>query len=143
LPKLPDGAGMTVSFRRATRIGKALGTPIEDVGVAGDRRYQMTYRDLTCANQDMLAYCIDILRRLPVSRLEVRLAPSDTRLSVRSEGLHRLEVRVDGRAAGSIHVRSSGAQHVAVPAGTQVIDVFGYQRDVLRQRRRVRVEPRE
>lgn len=140
LPKLPDGAGMTVSFRRATRIGGALGTPIEDVGVPGGRRYQMTYRDLTCANKNMLAYCIDILRRLPVSRLDARLGPSGTRLSVTSEGLDRLEVRFDGRSADSIPLRSNAAQQIAVPARTGTIEVFGYQRNVLRQRRLLRVE---
>ena len=34
-PALPDGIGLSLSFRRATRSGPSEGLPIEDIGIAG------------------------------------------------------------------------------------------------------------
>ena len=48
-------------FRFAARRGLArpMERPIEDVGVASPLDpYDMTFRDLTCANRDLLAYCV-------------------------------------------------------------------------------------
>jgi peptidase S41-like protein len=63
LPKLPDGIGMTFSFRRATRARANEGVPIEDVGISGIP-YAMTKNDVLNDNEDLLARCISQLRTI-------------------------------------------------------------------------------
>ena len=60
LPALPDGIGLSLSFRRATRSGPSEGLPIEDIGVAG-APYAMTRDDLLAGNRDLIAHCISLL----------------------------------------------------------------------------------
>lgn len=59
LPRLPNGIGMSLSFRRATRSGSNLGLPIEDVGVGVKREdtYVMTRKDVLEGNRDLYAHC--------------------------------------------------------------------------------------
>ncbi len=61
LPPIPAGISFTVSVRRMTRSGPSAGLAIEDVGVAGDERYDMTERDLTDGNADLVDYCTRLL----------------------------------------------------------------------------------
>jgi hypothetical protein len=63
LPPLPDGIGLTFSFRRATRAGPSEGLPIEDVGIEGTP-YAMTRSDLLAGNTDLIAHCVGLLRRM-------------------------------------------------------------------------------
>jgi C-terminal processing protease CtpA/Prc len=64
LPALPDGVGLTLSFRRATRGGPSEGLPIEDVGIEGDESYAMTRNDVLNGNCDLYARCAATLAKL-------------------------------------------------------------------------------
>ncbi len=61
LPPIPRGIGFTVSVRRMTRSGAAAGLAVEDIGVSGDERYDMTARDLTDGNADLTEFCARVL----------------------------------------------------------------------------------
>jgi hypothetical protein len=64
LPKLPEDIGLSLSFRRATRNGPSLGTPIEDVGVEGHESYAMTRDDVLHGNRDLYERCAATLARM-------------------------------------------------------------------------------
>jgi C-terminal processing protease CtpA/Prc len=64
LPRLPDGIGLSLSFRRATRSGPSEGLPIEDVGIEGHERYAMTRDDVLSGNCDLYARCAATLAKL-------------------------------------------------------------------------------
>lgn len=134
LPLLPDGIGLTVSFRRATRGGPSEGLPIEDAGVAGTR-YAMTRADLLDGNRDLLAHAIALLRKQALTRLAFeRLAPQRT-LRLTTRGIDRLDAAIDGNAVGSIKPRDGQPVDLPWPAGAQRIELRGSRRGILMQRR--------
>ncbi|MGW8564888.1 S41 family peptidase [Isoptericola sp. NPDC055881] len=61
LPPLPPGIGFAVAVRRMVRSGTSAGLAIEDVGVAGEERYDMTERDVVDGNHDLLEHCTALL----------------------------------------------------------------------------------
>jgi hypothetical protein len=61
LPPIPPGISFTVSVRRMTRSGESAGLAIEDIGVSGDDRYDMTETDLTDGNSDLAEFCTRLL----------------------------------------------------------------------------------
>jgi hypothetical protein len=61
LPPIPPGISFTVSVRRMTRSGQSAGLAIEDIGVSGDERYDMTETDLTDGNTDLAEFCTRLL----------------------------------------------------------------------------------
>ena len=58
---LPNGAGMRVAIRRATRVGDNAGLPVEDVGVTPDRTHKITRNDLLNDNVDLINRAAEIL----------------------------------------------------------------------------------
>ena len=61
LPPIPPGISYTVSVRRMTRSGDSVGLAVEDIGVSGDERYDMTETDLTDGNTDLAEFCTNLL----------------------------------------------------------------------------------
>jgi hypothetical protein len=61
LAELPAGAGFRVALRRATRTGARVGVPLEDLGVRADRVHELTRRDITGHNDDLLASAVELL----------------------------------------------------------------------------------
>jgi hypothetical protein len=61
LPPIPAGINFTVSVRRMTRSGDSAGLAVEDIGVSGDERYDMTETDLTDGNTDLAEFCTRLL----------------------------------------------------------------------------------
>jgi hypothetical protein len=61
LPPIPPGISFTVSVRRMTRSGESEGLAVEDIGVSGDSRYDMTETDLTDGNSDLPEFCTRLL----------------------------------------------------------------------------------
>ncbi len=57
LPRIPAGISFSISVRRITRTGYASGRAIEDIGVVGDERYEMTSNDLLEGNKDLAEFC--------------------------------------------------------------------------------------
>jgi hypothetical protein len=134
LPNLPDRTGLDLAFRRATRAGPAAGTPIEDLGVPGTC-YEMTYADVMEANRDLLAYCINLLRKQPFSRLNFRLSADAQRLTVSGDGLDAVDVLFDGRSGVSRRLQPGASVSIRVAPGAQRVELRGYQKKTLRQRR--------
>ena len=137
LPVLPDGAGMGLALMRATRAGDALGTPIEDVGVAAqpDDRYFMTRADLMEGNRDLLAKCVDRLRHQPCTGLTCTLLADKQKLRISTDGLDQIDIRLDHRSLKSRDARDGHPIEVELPAGTQRVEVTGLCKDELKQRR--------
>ncbi|HQR70245.1 MAG TPA: S41 family peptidase [Burkholderiaceae bacterium] len=141
LPSLPDGGSLTMSFRRATRIGRASGTPIEDVGVpAQGDPYDMTFTDLTAGNRDLLAHCVDLLRAQTFSRLQCRVNAAATRLSITAEGLDAVDVRFDGHSGKWMQLSARRPLAFSLPRGTERVEVLAYRKGRLRQRRLIRLD---
>lgn len=61
LGELPRGAGFRVALRRATRARGNVDVPLEDLGVQADELHQLTERDVTGRNQDLLATAAALL----------------------------------------------------------------------------------
>ncbi len=61
LPPIPAGINFTISVRRMTRSGDSAGLAVEDIGVSGDERYDMTETDLTDGNTDLAEFCTRLL----------------------------------------------------------------------------------
>jgi C-terminal processing protease CtpA/Prc len=129
---LPAGIAFTVSVRRATRIGAAAGSPIEDVGVAGHRRYQMTRDDLGHGNVDLLEACGALLSAEPTTALEIAWSPPT--LSVTTSRIDRVDVYADGRPFTTLDVLDDGTITVDLP-DPELIRVEGYRGQNLRQSR--------
>jgi hypothetical protein len=140
LPVLPDGIGMSFSFRRATRAGPSEGLPIEDVGIGGTP-YAMTRDDLLAGNPDLLAHCVDLLRQQQRSSLAAVANETAREITVRHAGLDRLDVLFDGHPGSSLRLRARTPVVVPYPAGTQVIELFGFGNEQLLQKRRVDARP--
>jgi hypothetical protein len=138
LPLLPDGIGLSFSFRRATRSGPAEGLPIEDVGIAGEP-YAMTRNDLLNGNADLIATCIARLKQLPASRLAAVVNTTGRSIQVATAGLDRVDMTLDGHPGSSNVVSSAAPLTLLYPAGTKVIELTGFKGNELRQRRRFRL----
>jgi len=139
LPRMPAGAGMGFSWMRATRVGPAQGTPIEDVGVPGRYKYKLTRADLLESNRDLLARCIDLLRKEPRSDLRCEFRKKTGDLNITSSGLDQIDVRVDGRARDSLKPDSAGNSQMKIRGRPLHIEVTGYHRRELRQARSIRL----
>ncbi|MBT2326921.1 hypothetical protein J7E62_31985 [Variovorax paradoxus] len=137
LPMLPDGIGMSFSFRRATRAGPSEGLPIEDVGIRGTP-YAMTRDDLLGGNPDLLTHCFDLLRQQHLSRLDVELKKTTRTLKLGHAGLTRLDVLFDGHPGQSFRLDSQPGIELRYPAGTRRVELAGFNgEEALLQRRRL------
>ena len=58
---LPSGSNMRVSIRRNVRVGEYAGTPIEDLGITPDIKYNMSRRDLLEGNDDLIKKASEML----------------------------------------------------------------------------------
>jgi hypothetical protein len=139
LPPLPQGTGFTVAVRRAVRSGDADGTLIEDAGIAG-QTYAMTRNDILDGNRDLIRYCAKLLAAQPWTRLNVNV--DRDKLNIETAGLDQVDVYADGHAAGaSIGIAHDGTHQIALSGGIQRIEVVGFAEKVVRQRRRLTVNP--
>ncbi|MGE0880789.1 MAG: S41 family peptidase [Acidimicrobiia bacterium] len=139
LPALPDGVGLSMAFRRATRSNASNGLPIEDVGVAGDP-YDMTRDDLLESNRDLIAHCVALLRAQPTSSLVAGIDSAARQVSVTTAGLTRLDAHVDGHPAASFKRRDTDkAAAIDYPPKAKVMELTGWKGEVVLQRRRVRL----
>jgi hypothetical protein len=134
-PRLPDGVGFTMSVRRAVRTGEAEGSLIEDAGVPG-QPYEMTERDIFRNNRDLIERCGELLATQPWTRLRVRLRKRQ--LTVETVGLDQLDLYADGHPGGSpVRLRGDGTHRLSAPAAARTVELVGFNKGVLRQRRRL------
>jgi hypothetical protein len=140
LPLLPDGIGLSLAFRRATRSGPNEGLPIEDVGVEGTP-YAMTRDDLLLDNRDLITTCIEELRNQPFSRLSPTVDTASRTIQVDATGLDRLDLLVDGHPGTSEPIEGAAPVTLGYPAGAGTIELTGFAGEEVRQRRRLTVGP--
>jgi hypothetical protein len=135
---LPGGIAYTLAVRRAVRgAGAASGTPIEDVGVRGHRSYAMTRDDLLGGNQDLMNFCGRLLAGCLSTRLQIQQPrPDATTVRVTTRGLDRLDMHIDGRPVGSQDV-TDGVTTLELPQRWVSLELQGFSRELLRQRRRL------
>ena len=134
---LPDGAGFTVSIRRATRVGASAGLPIEDIGVGGHHRYSLTRDDLIHSNKDLFQYCGQLLAASPRTAMKVTAANGS--LSISTTDLSSVDVYADAHPiGGSIAVTDSSPTSLPLPSFEEALEVRGFKGSVLKQRRAIR-----
>jgi Peptidase family S41 len=61
LPRIPAGISFSIAIRRMTRTGFSAGLAVEDVGVTGHEKYDMTENDLLNGNTDLSEFCTRLL----------------------------------------------------------------------------------
>lgn len=65
LERLPRDAELRVAVRRITRVGKAEGEVLEDLGIRIDERHYMTRTDIMGHNEDLITCATRLFRRRP------------------------------------------------------------------------------
>ena len=140
---LPGGAGMRVAARRSTRVGTRSGVPLEDLGVAPNKRYFMTRPDLLEHNVDLIACAAQILRGKLSFPLELAAAgtPPITKLRITAKNIDRLDLSIEDRPLISSDV-SDGSTDIPLPraltAGTRIV-ARGYRQGHLVSSARLRL----
>jgi Peptidase family S41 len=138
---LPKQASMRVAIRRTTRVGKRAGDVLEDLGVVSEHIHKMTRRDLLEQNVDLIAEAAQLLAKRPRRAIatEVTSRADAIKLALRTTGLDRVDVYVDGRPRHTLDV--TDGEHVlslAVDAAEQpAIDVRGFFEGELAARRKL------
>jgi Peptidase family S41 len=135
-PPLPNGIGLSLSYRRATRSGPNEGVPIEDVGIAGSP-YALTRDDLLAGNPDLLAHCITLLKQQPLSAMSATVQRPSRTITVTSRGLSRIDALFDGHPGTSSSVSANATTTIAFPSGTKLVDLTGWKNDHVLQRRQI------
>jgi hypothetical protein len=138
LPALPDGIGLSLSYRRATRSGPSEGLPIEDIGVAG-ASYTLTRDDLLAGNRDLIAHCISLLKQAPLTGMSVAVDTAARNAAVTTTGLTRIDALFDGHPGSSSKVANTATTSIPYPAGTKMLDFVGWKGDEVHQRRRLTI----
>jgi hypothetical protein len=138
LPTLPDGIDLSFSFRRATRSGLNAGIPIEDVGIAG-MSYAMTYNDLMQDRPDLIARCVEVLKQQPFTRMVTALDPAARSVTVKTQVLDQLDVKIDRKREPTRPVSDSQGAVIKYPATAKSLELTGLAGDTVRQRRRLAV----
>jgi hypothetical protein len=122
---------MRVSIRRTVRVGKRLGTPVEDLGIVPDYRHDLTQNDLLKGNVDLLKRAATILSKLPVYALTIATqaqAAQTLTLTVETKNISRLDVYVSDRPQQSLDVKD-GPTTVTIPLPTPepvIVELQGF-----------------
>jgi Peptidase family S41 len=138
LPSLPDGIGLSLSYRRATRSGPSEGLPIEDIGIAGTP-YAMTRDDLLAGNRDLITHCVGLLRRQPLTKMSTAPDHQARTITVATEGLSIIDALFDEHPGTSTRVTGTTTTTITYPTGTQTVQLVGWSGGQVRQRRQLRV----
>jgi hypothetical protein len=136
LPALPDGIGLSLSYRRATRSGPSEGLPIEDIGISGES-YALTRDDLLAGNRDLIAHCIALLGQSPPNTMTATIDRPTRTITVTTRGLSRVDALFDAHPGTSTTVTGTATTVVTYPAGTRLVDLTGWIGGEVRQRRRI------
>ena len=135
LPVLAEGANFTMAFRRAVRSGSSESVLIEDSGIAG-QAYSMSRRDIFEGNVDLIEYCGKLLAAQPWTQMNVVRNPRT--LAITSAGLDHVDVYADGHPATTgIALKANRSVRVSLPKDTSVVEVVGFNQNVVVQRRRL------
>jgi hypothetical protein len=132
LDGLPDGVSFTMAVRRVTRVGEAAGTPVEDLGVPGATRYDMTLDDLVSDNKDLIAWACTRLAQVPSTSLDASVARGF--VTVTTAGLDVVDLYANGHPWESVTTLDRAVRR-RVPEGTTSIEVIGWAAGTMAQRR--------
>jgi hypothetical protein len=141
---LPKQASMRVAIRRTTRVGKRAGDPVEDLGVVSDRIHRMTRRDLLERNVDLIADVAQVLAERPRRAIAAQATPQPggIELTLRTTGVDRVDVYVDGRPRETLDL-TDGQHQLSVAldrSGPHTIDLHGFFQEELAVRRKLALE---
>lgn len=125
LTALPRGAEFRVSLRRCLRVGDRFGQPVEDLGVVPDHRHDLTLRDLTDDNADLIEAAGELLAaRTPrVLRVDV---------SDESDGVRALAVETEAVSSVDVYLNGRPVATAATTGGTAEVDVSATAGDRIR-----------
>jgi len=124
--KLPKGAELIVAMRRSVRVGKRVGSPLEEFGVVPDVMHFMTRRDLLSDNVDLLSRAARLIKQRPSYQLSLKpdgvgrmvvSAASKVPASQSSRAIARVDLYVDQRPVRSIDARDGAVSGVEVALG--------------------------
>jgi hypothetical protein len=103
--------------------------------------YAMTRDDLLNGNRDLLSACIALLKQQKLTRLGCQLNKTARTVTVKTERLSRLDYFVDGHPGSSTVVGPAATETVlSYPAGTKVVELVGFDGELVAQRRRIVVK---
>ncbi|MGI9053566.1 MAG: S41 family peptidase [Ilumatobacteraceae bacterium] len=136
LRKLPKGAMFRVSLRRCLRVGARFGQPVEDLGVIPDAVHQLTRRDVTENNVDLMDAAGKLLAAMNPRRLTATAKPTASgklALSIDSMAVTSVDVYVDGRPVTTVLVDDHGTMKVTIahPEAGSVIRLAGFDGEQL------------
>jgi hypothetical protein len=126
---LPREAEMRVAIRRTLRVGRRSGTPVEDLGVIPDVRYDLTREDLLSDNVGLLNRAGEILATMPRRKLEatVGTAPQgQLNLQIEANNLDRADVYVDGRPRETVDLTTPTASVLVEGQSGAKVRIEGY-----------------
>jgi C-terminal processing protease CtpA/Prc len=117
--RLPKGADLLVAVRRSIRVGPKEGRPLEELGIAPDKRHYMTKRDLLKGNEDLIIRAAEILEQKPIYSISVKpfrrkegsrgarvSASSKVPSGKKEQNISRLDVYVGGRPYNNFDARN-------------------------------------
>jgi hypothetical protein len=97
---LPGKASLRFAVRRVTRIGKATGLPLEDLGVIPDKMHEFTRDDVLNRNVDLIAHAGRLLAAMPRQRLTATRVDAVT-VRIESHNIDCVDVFLQGRPFAS------------------------------------------
>ena len=131
---LPNGANMRVAIRRALRVNKRAGEPVEDFGVVPDNRHFMTQNDLLNSNIDLINRAGELLAEQPVRRLDVEVAAEtgdQLVLSTTTQGVSRLDIYIDDRPFGSVDMQDGQTELTVAAEDVTTLRLEGFDEEEL------------
>lgn len=130
LRPLPKGAQMRVALRRCLRVGTRSGQPVEDLGVIPNELHDLTRRDLTEDNADLMEAASRLLAGKTPRVLTAAAADpvgGERKLTVTTKAVASVDVYLDGRPVATA-ATADGRTDITIPAGTSgsILRVEGY-----------------
>lgn len=130
LRPLPKGAQMRVALRRCLRVGTRSGQPVEDLGVIPNEIHDLTRRDLTEDNADLMEAASRLLvGKTPRALTAAAADPvgGERKLTVTTKAVASVDVYLDGRPVATA-ATADGNTDITIPAGTagSILRVEGY-----------------
>jgi C-terminal processing protease CtpA/Prc len=103
--ELPGKASFRFAVRRVTRIGKASGLPLEDLGVVPDQLHEFTRNDVLQRNVDLIAHAATMLAGMPRQRL-IATPTAGQLVRVDCANIDCIDAYLQGRPLSSTRVRN-------------------------------------
>jgi len=130
--QLPGEVNLRVAIRRSQRVGEGAGTPLEEFGVVPNVLHKMSKADLLEDNIDLINHAAALLSRL--SARVVTNVDGKLTLEVRTKGISRLAVLVDGEPQKSLDLQDEKAQFmldVLLPHEQPILQLRGFNENCL------------